>query len=385
MLDYYSILDLVSPEERQIQTGAREFLEAEALPGIVEWWEAGEFPEYIVPKLGEMGFLGANLPKEYGTAGISNIAYGLVMYELERIDSALRSFAGVQGPLVMYPILSYGSEEQRQRYLPKLARGELVGCFGLTEHEGGSDPGAMKTRARKDGESYVLSGTKMWITNGSIAHIAVVWAKDDEGTVRGFIVPTDSPGFQANEIKHKMSMRASITSELVFDDVLVPASQMLPDAAGLRAPLSCLTQARYGIVWGALGALEAVYTEALAFAQSRNTFGKPIASRQLVQARLVEMLADHTKGLLLAWRLGTLKDEGKLSYSEVSLGKRENVRSALRAARAAREILAGSGITLEYNVIRHMLNLETEDTLEGTYDIHTLVLGRDITGQNALV
>ena len=385
VLDYYHTLELASPEERQIQTAAREFLEAEALPGIGGWWEAGEFPAHMVPKLGEMGFLGANLPREYGAAGVSNIAYGLVMYELERIDSALRSFAGVQGPLVMYPILSYGSEEQKRNYLPKLAKGELVGCFGLTEHEGGSDPGAMKTSARKDGESYILSGTKMWITNGSIAHIAVVWVKDDEGTVRGFIVPTDSPGFQANEIKHKMSMRASITSELVLDDVRVPESQMLPEANGLRAPLSCLTQARYGIAWGALGALEAVYTDGLAFAHNRSTFGKPIASRQLVQARLVEMVVDHTKGLLLAWRLGTLKDEGKLSYAGVSLAKRENVRSALKAARAAREILGGSGITLEYSVIRHMLNLETEDTLEGTYDIHTLVLGRDITGENALV
>ena len=385
MLDYYRILELASPEERQVQTAAREFLEAEALPGIGDWWESGEFPTHMVPKLGEMGFLGANLPREYGSTGVSNIAYGLAMYELERIDSGLRSFASVQGALVMYPIYSYGSEEQRQHYLPKLATGELVGCFGLTEHEGGSDPEAMKTRARKDGESYVLSGTKMWITNGSIADIAVVWAKDDEGVVRGFIVLTDSRGFQANEIKRKMSMRASVTSELVLDEVRVPGSQMLPQAAGMRAPLSCLTQARYGIAWGALGALEAVYTEALAFADSRSTFGKPIASRQLVQARLVDMLADHTKGLLLAWRLGTLKDQGKMSFSEVSLAKRDNVRSALQGARAARQILAGSGITLEYNVIRHMLNLETLDTYEGTYDIHTLVLGRDITKQNALV
>ncbi|MCH8870611.1 MAG: acyl-CoA dehydrogenase family protein, partial [Chloroflexi bacterium] len=257
--------------------------------------------------------------------------------------------------------------------------------FGLTEHNGGSDPGGMETRARKDGESYVINGTKMWITNGGIADIAVVWAKDDEDTVRGFIVPTDTPGFQANEIKRKMSMRASVTSELVFDNVRVPASQVLPESRGLSAPLSCLTQARYGIAWGALGALEAVYEDALAFSRNRSTFGKPIASRQLVQSKLVDMLSDHTRGLLLAWRLGVLKDEGKMSHTHVSMAKRENVRTALKAARVAREMLGASGITLDYSVIRHMLNLETVDTYEGTYDVHSLVLGRDITGHNALV
>ena len=384
MLDHYKVSDLFSPEERQVQASAREFLEAEALPDIRDWWEAGEFPKHLVPKLGAMGFLGANLPKEYGASGVNNLAYGLIMYELERIDSALRSFASVQGALAMYPIYSYGSEEQKRDYLPRLASGELVACFGLTEHEGGSDPGAMKTHAHKNGESYTLSGTKMWISNGNIADIAIVWAKDDEGVVRGFIVPTDTPGFQASEIKHKMSLRVSVTSELVLQDVLIPASQMLPKAEGLRAPLSCLTQARYGIIWGVLGALEAVYTEALTFAQNRSTFGKPIASRQLVQAKLAHMLADHTKGLLLAWRLATLKDEGKLTFSQVSLAKRENVRAALKAARAAREVLGGSGITLDYHSIRHMLNLETVDTYEGTYDVHTLILGREITGLNAL-
>ena len=384
MLDHYQVSDLFSPEERQVQASAREFLEAEALPDIRDWWETGTFPQHLVPKLGAMGFLGANLPKEYGASGVNNLAYGLIMYELERIDSALRSFASVQGALAMYPIYSYGSEEQKRDYLPRLASGELVACFGLTEHEGGSDPGAMKTHARKNGESYTLSGTKMWISNGNIADIAIVWAKDDEGVVRGFIVPTDTPGFQASEIKHKMSLRVSVTSELVLQDVLVPASQMLPKAEGLRAPLSCLTQARYGIAWGVLGALEAVYTEAVTFAQNRSTFGKPIASRQLVQAKLTHMLADHTKGLLLAWRLAKLKDEGKLTFSQVSLAKRENVRAALKAARAAREVLGGSGITLDYHSIRHMLNLETVDTYEGTYDVHTLILGREITGLNAL-
>jgi glutaryl-CoA dehydrogenase len=384
MLDYYQMSGMLSSEDRQIQNAAREFLEAEVSPHISQWWEEGVLPTPMIPKFGEMGFLGANLPQKYGASEVNNIAYGLIMYELERVDSGLRSFASVQGALVMYPIYRYGSEEHRQKYLPKLAAGEMIGCFGLTEHEGGSDPGAMKTLARKDGESYVISGTKMWITNGNIADIALVWAKDDEGVVRGFVIPTDMPGFKANEIKRKMSMRASVTSELVMDEVRVPASHMLPDARGLQAPLSCLTQARYGIAWGALGALEAVYEDALAFSQTRSTFAKPIASRQLVQNKLVDMLADHTKGLMLAWRLGVLKDEGKMSYTHVSLAKRENVRSALKAARSAREMLGGSGITLDYSIIRHMLNLETVDTYEGTYDIHTMILGRDITGYNAL-
>lgn len=385
MLDYFQMMDALSTEERQTQTAARDFMNAEAMPGVLDWWESGEFPKRLIPKFGEMGFLGANLPAEYGASGVNNIAYGLIMYELERADSGFRSFASVQGALVMYPIYRYGSEEQRRAYLPKLAAGDMVGCFGLTEHDGGSDPGAMKTRARKDGESYLLSGVKMWITNGSIADIAIVWAKDDEGVARGFIVHTDAPGFQANAIKHKMSMRASVTSELVMDEVRVPASQMLPDARGLSAPLSCLTQARYGIAWGALGALESVYEDALAFSQSRNTFAKPIAARQLVQTKFVDMVTDHTNGLLLAWRLGALKDAGALNHTHVSMAKRQNVRAALTAARSAREILGGSGITLEHPTIRHMLNLETVDTYEGTYDIHTLILGRDITGHNALV
>ncbi len=384
MLDYGDVLGLLSDEERQVQATAREFLEAEAVHDIADWWERGEFPGHLVPKLAEMGYLGANLPVEYGAAGVNSTAHGLIMYELERVDSCLRSFASVQGALVMYPIYRYGSEEQKRRYLPELAAGRMVGCFGLTEHEGGSDPGAMKTTARRDGESYVISGTKMWISNGSIADVAVVWAKDDEDAVRGFLVPSDAPGFVATEIKHKMSMRASVTSELVMDECRVPASQMLPEAVGLRAPLSCLTQARFALAWGALGALEAVYTDALEFAQTRTTFGKPIAARQLVQAKLVDMLADHTRGLLLAWRLAVLKDQGKLGHALVSLAKRENVRSALDAARSAREVLGGSGIVLEHPAIRHMLNLETVFTYEGTHDIHTLVLGRDITGHNAL-
>ena len=385
MLDYFQINDILSPEDRQTQTVARDFMESEVAGSVLDWWESGEFPKQLVPKLGEMGFLGANLPAEYGASEVSNVAYGMIMYELERIDSGFRSFASVQGALVMYPIYRYGSEEQKRNYLPQLAAGKMVGCFGLTEHDGGSDPGAMRTRARRDGESYVLNGVKMWITNGNIADIAIIWAKDDDDVVRGFVVPTDTPGFQANAIKHKMSMRASVTSELVMEDVRIPASHVLPETRGLSAPLSCLTQARYGIAWGALGSLEAVYEDALSFSQNRSTFAKPIASRQLVQTKLVDMVTDHTNGLLLAWRLGVLKDKGTMHHTQVSMAKRKNVRSALNAARSAREILGGSGITLDHPTIRHMLNLETVDTYEGTYDVHTLILGRDITGHNALV
>jgi glutaryl-CoA dehydrogenase len=385
MFDFYQVTELLTPEEREIQKAARKFLEAEALPHIAKWWENAEFPVHLIRKFGEMGFLGTTIPSEYGGMGASAAAYGVVGYELERIDSGLRSFCSVQSSLVMYPIWAYGSEEQKREYLPKLATGEYVGCFGLTEPDGGSDPDTnMKTRARRDGGDYILNGTKMWITNGNLAHIAIIWAKDDEGIVRGFIVPTDTKGFRANKIQHKASLRASVTSELVLEDVRVPASAMLPGVKGLKGPLSCLTQARFGIAWGALGALEAVYTEALEFAKSRTTFGAPIASRQLVQEKLVRMAADHTKGLLLAWRLAQLKDAGTLKPAQVSLGKRDNVRAALNAARAAREILGGSGITLEYHSIRHMLNLETVDTYEGTHDIHTLILGRELTGQNAL-
>ena len=384
MLDFYALEDLLTPEEKEIQKAARRFLEKEALPHIRDWWEKGVFPTHLIPRFGEMGFLGPTLPPEYGGAGVSSAAYGLMAYELERVDSGLRSFASVQSSLVMYPIYAFGSEAQKREFLPRLARGEMVGCFGLTEPDGGSDPhGNMKTKARLEGDTWVLTGTKMWITNGNLAHIAIIWAKDEAGRVLGFIVPTDSKGFQAREVKHKMSLRASVTSELILDEVRVPESLRLPQAEGLKAPLSCLTQARFGIAWGAMGALEAVYAEAVAFAGSRYTFGEPIAKKQLVQAKLAEMLAWHTEGLLLAWRLARLKDEGKLKPAQVSLAKRQNVKKALEAARLARDILGGSGITLEYHAIRHMLNLETVYTYEGTHDIHTLVLGREITGLNA--
>ena len=383
MLDYYRISDLLRPEEKQVQSTVREFVEGEVLPRIAGWWEDGAFPGHLASRLGELGLLGANLPVEYGAAGVSSLAYGLIMYELERGDSALRSFASVQGALVMFPIHAYGSEEQRRRLLPALASGGSIGCFGLTESEGGSDPGAMQTRAQRDGGSYVLTGTKMWITNGGTADVALIWAKDDDEVVRGFIVPTETSGFSARSVSQKMSLRVSDTAELVLDRVRVPAEAMLPGAQGLSAPLACLTQARYGIVWGALGALEAVHLEALEFAKGRATFGKPIAARQLVQAKLVDMLADHTRGLLMAWRLGKLKDDGEMTFAQVSLAKRDNVRSALKAARTAREILGAEGITIGRGAIRHMLNLESVDTYEGTYDIHTLVLGRDITGLQA--
>ena len=383
MLDYYDVDSLFTSEERQVRHSVRDFLEAEALPHVSRWWERGEFPRHLVPRFAELGMLGANLPAGYGCVGIGNVAYGLIMYELERVDSALRSFVSVQGALVMYAVYAHGSEEQKREYLPRLARGDLIGCFALTERQGGSDPAAMETAARAEGDSFVLSGAKMWITNGTIADLAVVWARDEHGAVRGFLVPTDTPGFEAHPVPRKMSLRASDTAEIVLEDVQVPASMALPKATGLPAALSCLTQARYGIAWGALGALEDVYTEALAFAKGRSTFGKPIAARQLVQAKLVDMAAGHTRGLLLAWRLGRLKDEGRMTYTHVSLAKRENVRAALNAARSARDILGAAGITLDHRAVRHMLNLETVDTYEGTYDVHTLLLGRDLTGFEA--
>jgi glutaryl-CoA dehydrogenase len=384
MLDFFAVDGLLTPEQRAIHQTTRRFIDREVLPGIREWWDRDEFPLHLVKNFAELGILGANLPEEYGCAGLDNVAYGLVMYELERGDSGLRSFASVQGSLVMYPIYSYGSEEQKRRYLPELAAGRLLGCFGLTESDGGSDPGAMRTRARRDGDSWVLNGSKMWITNSPVADIAVVWAKDDEGVVRGFIVPTDTPGFSAPKITSKMSMRASITGEIVLEECRVPADALLPGSGGLRSPLGCLTQARYGIAWGALGALETVYTTAKEYAQTRTTFGKPIGARQLVQDKLVRMATDHSLGLLMAHRLGTLKDTKEMSFAQVSMAKRNNVRVALNGARLAREILGGNGITTEYPVIRHMLNLETVDTYEGTHDIHTLIVGRELTGLGAL-
>ena len=384
MLDFFAVGGLLTPEQRAIQQTTRTFVDREVLPGIREWWDTDTFPLHLVKKFAELGVFGANLPEEYGCAGVDNVSYGLIQYELERGDSGLRSFSSVQSALVMYPIFSYGSEEQKRRYLPELAAGRLIGCFGLTESDGGSDPDAMRTRARRDGDGWVLNGTKMWITNSPIAQIAIIWAKDDEGVVRGFIVPTDTPGFSAPKITAKMSMRASITGEIVLQDCRVPGDALLPGSGGLKSPLGCLTQARYGIAWGALGALETVYTTAKEYAQTRTTFGKPIGARQLVQDKLVRMVTDHSLGLLMVHRLGTLKDAGEMNFAHVSMAKRNNVRVALNGARLAREILGGNGITTEYPVIRHMLNLETVDTYEGTHDIHTLIVGRAITGLGAL-
>ncbi|AFD23982.1 acyl-CoA dehydrogenase family protein [Deinococcus gobiensis] len=385
MFDEFAVAELLTPDERLIRESVRAYADAELLPHIAGWWDGGELPvRDVMRSFGEMGLLGPTIPEEYGGAGASYSAYGAMMYELERVDSGLRSAASVQGSLVMFPIHTYGSEEQKRRWLPGLASGELIGCFGLTEPDGGSDPGAMRTRARRDGDHYVLNGSKMWITNSPAADVAVVWAKDDEGVVRGFTVPTDTPGFHAPKIERKMSLRASLTGEIVLEDCRIPAENLLPGSQGLKSPLSCLTSARFGIAWGAMGALEAVLQTALDYAGSRTTFGKPIAGRQLVQDKLVRMATDHSTGLLLAWRLGTLKDAGRMNFAQVSYAKRNNVRVALQGARLAREMLGGNGITTEYPVIRHMLNLETVDTYEGTHDIHTLIVGRHLTGVGAL-
>ncbi|MDR7523250.1 MAG: acyl-CoA dehydrogenase family protein [Armatimonadota bacterium] len=381
--DYFHLEDVLTEDERLVRDTVRRFVDREVLPHIGGWWLRGEFPRHLVPRLGDLGVLGPTLPTDYGAAGVNNITYGLIMQELERGDSGLRSFASVQGALVMYPIYTFGSEEQRRRWLPRLARGEAVGCFGLTEHGAGSDPAAMQTRAHRRPDGWELSGSKMWITNGSLADVAVVWAKDDEGEIRGFLVERGTPGYTAHEVKTKASMRASDTSELVFDSVRVGEDAVLPDAKGLRAPLACLTQARYGIAWGAVGAAMACFEEALAYAKARVAFGKPIAATQIIQERLVDMLTEITKAQLLAYRLGQLKDQGRMRYTQVSLAKRNNVRTALEIARAARSILGASGITLEYHSMRHAANLESVDTYEGTYDIHTLILGRDLTGLDA--
>ncbi|MCX8073928.1 MAG: acyl-CoA dehydrogenase [Candidatus Binatia bacterium] len=381
-VDYYGLDDLLTPEQRLIQRTVREFVESEALPVIEDCHAREEFPRHLIPRMAALGLFGANL-HGYGCAGLDNIAYGLICQELERGDSGLRSMVSVQGSLCMYPIYAFGSEEQKQRWLPPMAKGDVIGCFGLTEPDHGSDPGGMETKARRDGSHWVLTGTKRWITNGSIAQLAVIWAKTPEG-IRGFLVETDRPGFSARDIKGKFSLRASITSELVLDEVRVPDANVLPGVLGLKGPFSCLTQARYGIVWGALGAAMACYHTALEYAKTRHQFERPIAGYQLVQQKLVFMLSEITKGQLLAYRLGQLKDQGKLRPQQVSLAKRNNVAQALEIARLARDILGANGIVNEYPVIRHMLNLETVNTYEGTYDMHTLIVGRDITGFDAI-
>src|SRR5437763_11194797 len=381
-VDYYAIESLLSEEERMIRDAVRDWVESEFLPLITDHHRAGTFPVELIPKLGELGVFGATL-KGYGCAGLSNVAYGLIMQELEACDSGVRSMASVQGSLAMFAIWRWGTEEQKQRWLPPMAAGRAIGCFGLTEPDHGSDPGGMETRARRDGSGYVLSGVKRWITNGSIADVSVVWAKDGE-TIRGFLVERGTPGFSAHDIKGKFSLRASITSELVLEDVRVPAAALLPGAEGLAGPFSCLNQARYGIVWGALGAARTCYLTALRYAQERRQLDRPLAGYQLVQQKLVHMLSEITKGQLLAWRLGQLKDVGTMRPEQVSLAKRNNVGVALDIARLARDILGANGIVNEYPVIRHGMNLETVNTYEGTYDMHTLIIGRDITGLDAI-
>jgi len=381
-VDYYGLDDLLSDEERMIRKTVRDFVDREALPGLEEHHSHETFPRHLVPRIGELGLFGANL-EGYGCAGLNNIAYGLICQEMERGDSGLRSMVSVQGSLCMYPIYAFGSEEQKHRWLPAMAAGRAIGCFGLTEPDHGSDPGGMETRARPDGAAYVLSGTKRWITNGSIADVAIVWAKTPDG-IRGFLVEKDTPGFSTRDIKGKFSLRASITSELILEDVRVPAANVLPHVEGLRGPFSCLNQARYGIVWGAMGAAMACYTTALEYAKSRRQFDRPLAGYQLVQQKLVYMLTEITKGQLLALRLGQLKDRGVLRPQQVSLAKRNNVAEALAIARLARDILGANGIVNDYPIIRHMLNLETVNTYEGTFDMHTLIVGRDITGEDAI-
>ncbi|HUF28872.1 MAG TPA: acyl-CoA dehydrogenase family protein [Gemmatimonadaceae bacterium] len=386
--DFYAIDSVLSEEERAVRDSVRRFVDDRVIPIIGDAYIEGRFPREIVPGLAELGVFGANLPEEYGCAGLNNVAYGLIMQELERGDSGVRSFASVQGALVMYPIYAFGSEEQKRHYLPKMAAGEIIGCFGLTEPDYGSNPGGMITTAReqKDG-SWLLNGAKMWITNGSTAQVAIVWAKtgdlDDERSIRGFMVPTDAKGFKAKDQKGKISLRASDTSELVFQDVRLPADAILPKSGGLKSPLMCLTQARYGISWGALGAAIACFEEASSYAKQRVMFGKPIGGFQLQQARLAEMLTEIVKGQLLALHLGRLKDAGTFTPQQVSLAKRNNVHIATEIAREARRLLGANGILAEYASMRHMTNLESVYTYEGTHDIHTLVLGQAITGINA--
>jgi glutaryl-CoA dehydrogenase len=380
--DYYGVTELLTDEERMITATVRSFVEREALPLIEGCHAREEFPRQLIPRMAELGMFGAHL-KGYGCAGLSAVAYGLICQELEAGDSGLRSMASVQGSLAMYGIYRWGSEEQKRRWLPEMAAGRAIGCFGLTEPDHGSDPGGMITRARRDGSHWILSGTKRWITNGSISEVAIVWAKDGE-TIRGFLVERGMPGYSTSDIKGKFSLRASITSELVLEDVRVPDSSRLPTAEGLSGPFSCLNQARYGIVWGALGAARTCYLTALRYAQERTQFDKPLAGFQLVQQKLVHMCSEITKGQLLAWRLGRLKDAGTVRPQQVSLAKRNNVGHALEIARLARDVLGANGIVNEYPVIRHMMNLETVNTYEGTYDMHTLIVGRDITGVDAV-
>ena len=379
--DFLALDSLLSDEERLIRDTVRGFVSDRILPDVAEWFEAGVFPKELAREMGKLGLLGMHL-EGYGCAGTSAVSYGLACTELEYGDSGARSFVSVQGSLAMFPIWAFGSEEQKQEWLPQMAAGEVIGCFGLTEADAGSDPGSMRTTARRTGNDWILSGSKMWITNGGIADVAIVWAHTDEG-VRGFIVPTDAAGFTANDIHHKLSLRASVTSELVLDDVRLPEGAMLRGVAGMKGPLSCLSEARFGIVFGVMGAARACYDAALDYAGTRIMFSKPIASFQLIQRQLVEMMVATNRGMLLAMHLGRMKDAGTITTAHISVGKLDNVRVALEVARTARSVLGANGITLEYPVMRHMNNLESVYTYEGTNEIHTLILGQAITGIGA--
>ncbi len=386
-VDFYEADGLFTEEERAVRDTVRQWVDDHVIPIIGEHYVAGTFPAQLVPQMAELGLFGANLPEEFGCAGLNNVAYGLIMQELERGDSGLRSFASVQGALVMYPIYEFGSEDQKRRWLPELAGGRAIGCFGLTEPDYGSNPAGMITVAKEAKDGWVLNGAKMWITNGSTADVAIVWAKtgrlDDAASIRGFLVPTDTKGFAAKDQQGKLSLRASDTSELVLEDVCLPQDALLPKSAGLKSPLMCLNAARYGIAWGAVGAAMACYDEAVRYAKARVMFGKPIGGFQLQQARLVEMLTEITKAQLLCVQLGRLKDQGKASPQQVSLAKRNNVSMATDVARETRRLLGANGILAEYQAMRHLANLESVYTYEGTHDVHTLILGQEITGLNA--
>ncbi len=381
--DYYQIDDLLSDENKMVRDAVREWVKQSVTPIIEEYSDQAKCPLHLFKEMAELGVLGPTIPEIYGGGGMDEIAYGLMMQELERGDSGIRSMASVQGSLVMYPIYKFGSEEQKRKYLPKLASAEFIGCFGLTEPDHGSNPSGMITNIKDDGDSYILNGAKMWITNSPVADLAVVWAKDEEMKIRGVIVERDSKGFSAPEIKGKLSLRASVTGELVFEDVRVPKSQVFPEIKGLRGPLSCLSKARYGISWGAIGAAMDCYDSALRYSQQRIQFDKPIGQFQLTQKKLAEMITEITKAQLLSWRLGTLANEGKATPAQISMAKRNNVEMAINIAREARQIHGGMGITTEYPIMRHMANLESVITYEGTHDVHLLITGMDVTGFNA--
>lgn len=378
--DFYNISDLLTEEELFIQKTAHDFVSNEFKPIINEHFDKGTFPLEIATKLGELGFMGSALPEESGGAGVSNVAYGLILHELERGDSGLRSFASVQGSLVMYPIHAYGSNEQKEKWLPGLGAGELIGCFGLTESNFGSNPGGMATTAKKDGDEWIINGSKMWITNGSLADVALVWAKDEDGIVRGFLLEKGMEGFTSNDIHGKLSLRASVTSELSMVNVRVPDSSRLPDIAGLKGPLSCLTQARYGIAWGMVGAAVDCYQTALDYSLERKQFSKPIAGYQLTQSKFAEMITQITMAQLTVYQLGRLKDQNKMRFDQVSLAKRNHCKMARDVARTCREILGGNGIMEDYSPMRHMTNIETVFTYEGTHEMHSLILGQSVTG-----